>query len=69
MHLRRQSQADRLSKAHSGIYVNKFQLNKDDVRKPVFNVAYNDGWLQDHLNMIFSGIFEISCNLFKTVFW
>ena len=42
-HFQRWSPDNHFSKARGDINVYKCQLNKDGVRKPVFNAAYNDG--------------------------
>lgn len=49
-HFQRRLLDNRLSKAHGGININKCQLNKDGVQKPIFNATYNDGGFEHCLS-------------------
>lgn len=50
MHFQRRLLDNRLSKAHGDININKCQLNKDGVQKPIFNATYNDGGFEHCLS-------------------
>ena len=61
MHFQRRSLDDCLTKERGGININKFQLNKDGIRRPVSNVAYNDGGFEHRLSTVFIATYLRRC--------